>query len=239
MNCLSAGNYTGSSGVNLACGYGITITNCYRKTSGGSQGTDASSMTATELATALNNGGQEVWVQDPITNQPMLAIFANAVTLSDGDDLSALSAYAGKTCKVDYSRSFTEAKSSTVCLPFAFAKGSVGTFYTFTGITHEGSNYEATMTEYTGATLEANTPYLFTPSATHASCQYHGRFDHERRLDLLGDLRDHFMDGGSDGHLWLLGTGSGRAGHQSGSVREGGRIRSHQAHAMLSGVHRL
>ena len=166
VNCLSAGNYTGSSGVNLACGYGITITNCYRKTSGGSQGTDASSMTATELATALNNGGQEVWVQDPITNQPMLAIFANAVTLSDGDDLSALSAYAGKTCKVDYSRSFTEAKSSTVCLPFAFAKGSVGTFYTFTGITHEGSNYEATMTEYTGATLEANTPYLFTPSAT-------------------------------------------------------------------------
>ena len=81
VNCLSAGNYTGSSGVNLARGYGITITNCYRKTSGGSQGTDASSMTATDLATALNNGGEEVWVQDVLTNQPQLAIFANKYTV--------------------------------------------------------------------------------------------------------------------------------------------------------------
>jgi hypothetical protein len=106
------------------------------------------------------------WVQDPLTNQPMLAIFANTVTLTDGDDLTALEAYAGKTCRVAYSRSFTAGKSSTICLPFAFAKGSVGTFYTFSGITHEGSNYEATMTEYTDANLEPNTPYLFTPSAT-------------------------------------------------------------------------
>lgn len=147
-----------------------TLNNCYYKSPiGTAQGTQA---TAAELAdgttaTALQAGRAEIiWVQDPVTNQPMLATFANAVTLTDVNDLTALSAYAGKTCKVTYSRSFTEAKSSTVCLPFAFAKGSVGTFYTFTGITHEGSNYEATMTEYTGATLEANTPYLFTPSAT-------------------------------------------------------------------------
>jgi hypothetical protein len=68
---------------------------------------------------------------------------------------------------VTYSRSFTEAKSSTVCLPFAFAKGSVGTFYTFTGISkNESGEYIATMTEYTGDNLVANTPYLFTPSTT-------------------------------------------------------------------------
>ena len=79
VNCLSAGNYTGSSGVNLAKGSGYSITNCYRKTSGGSQGIDASRMTATELVTALqNNSPVEVWVQDPLTNQPMLKTFATA-----------------------------------------------------------------------------------------------------------------------------------------------------------------
>ncbi len=88
------------------------------------------------------------------------------VTLTDGDDLTALSAYAGTTCKVAYSRSFTKGKSSTVCLPFAFAKGTVGTFYTFTGITKSGSEYIADMTEYTGDNLVPNTPYLFMPSAT-------------------------------------------------------------------------
>ena len=61
VNCLSAGNYSGCSGVELLKKDKGTesITNCYRKTNGGSQGTDASSMTANELAVALNNGGEE------------------------------------------------------------------------------------------------------------------------------------------------------------------------------------
>ena len=147
-----------------------TLNNCYYKTPiGTAQGTQA---TAAELAdgttaTALQAGRAEIiWVQDPVTNQPMLAIFANGVTLTDGDNLSALETFAGKTCTVAYSRSFTAGMSSTVCLPFAFAKGSVGTFYTFTGISKSGSEYIADMTEYTGDNLEVNTPYLFTPSAT-------------------------------------------------------------------------
>ena len=154
--------------------------NCYYKNAlGEAQGTQA---TAEELsngttASALQNGREEIiWVQDPITNQPMLKLFANAVTLTDGDDLTALSTHAGKTCQVTYSRSFTEGKSSTVCLPFAFAKGSVGTFYTFTGITKSGSEYIADMTEYTGANLVANTPYLFTPSAT-GSVDFSGTYE--------------------------------------------------------------
>lgn len=147
-----------------------TLNNCYYKTPiGTAQGTQA---TAAELAdgttaTALQAGRAEIiWVQNPVTNQPMLAIFANGVTLTDGDNLSALETFAGKTCTVAYSRSFTAGMSSTVCLPFAFAKGSVGTFYTFTGISKSGSEYIADMTEYTGDNLEANTPYLFLPSAT-------------------------------------------------------------------------
>lgn len=147
-----------------------TLNNCYYKSPiGTAQGTQA---TAAELAdgttaTALQAGRAEIiWVQDPVTNLPMLAIFANGVTLTDGDNLSALETFAGKTCTVAYSRSFTAGMSSTVCLPFAFAKGSVGTFYTFTGISKSGSEYIADMTEYTGDNLEANTPYLFLPSAT-------------------------------------------------------------------------
>ncbi len=147
-----------------------TYTNCYYyRDFGVAQGTK---VTDTQLSdgtttTALQAGRSEiVWVQDPVTNQPMLAIFANGVTLTDGDNLSALETFAGKTCTVAYSRSFTAGMSSTVCLPFAFAKGSVGTFYTFTGISKSGSEYIADMTEYTGDNLEANTPYLFLPSAT-------------------------------------------------------------------------
>ena len=60
VNCLSAGTYTDCNGIELlrkANGTEV-ITNCYRKTSGGSQGTDASSMTDSELAAALGNSWQ-------------------------------------------------------------------------------------------------------------------------------------------------------------------------------------
>ncbi len=147
-----------------------TLNNCYYKTPiGTAQGTEATTAELADgtTATALQAGRAEiVWVQDPVTNQPMLALFANLVTLTDGDDLSALLTRAGKTCQVNYSRSYSEGKSSTVCMPFAFKRGSEGTFYTFSGITMSGNEYVADMTEYTGANLVANTPYLFTPSAT-------------------------------------------------------------------------
>lgn len=88
----------------------------------------------------------------------------NTATLTDGDDLTALSAWAGKTCTVTYTRSFTADKPSTVCLPFAYTKKEGETFYTFSGITKDGNNYEATMTEVATSPLTANTPYLFMPT---------------------------------------------------------------------------
>lgn len=95
--------------------------------------------------------------------------FTNELTLTDGEDLSALSAYAGKTCTVTYSRSFTEGKASTVCVPFAFDVTSAGgTFYTFAGITKSGNTYIADMTANVSTTLTPNTPYVFMPSATGA-----------------------------------------------------------------------
>lgn len=92
------------------------------------------------------------------------------VTLTDGNDLSGLSTYAGKTVDVTYTRSFTSGKTSTVCLPFAYTKKTGdGSFYEFTNIEKNGSGeYVATMTDPGVSALTANTPYLYLPSATSA-----------------------------------------------------------------------
>ena len=142
-------------------GNSTSATLLYEKGSG-SKKVNIGPFTSTGQSLTTNFSGSGEGLNLTATLVPPLVELAD-----NSDDLSALSAYAGKTCKVTYSRSFTEAKSSTVCLPFAFAKGSVGTFYTFTGISkNESGEYIATMTEYTGDNLVANTPYLFTPSAT-------------------------------------------------------------------------
>lgn len=97
------------------------------------------------------------------------------VVLTDGSDPSALKAYADQSCAVTYKRSFTADKPSTVCLPFAYTKKTGETFYTFTGITKDGDEYVATMTEHTGATLAANTPYLYK-SATTGDTDFSGTY---------------------------------------------------------------
>lgn len=106
--------------------------------------------------------------QTTLTSVRMVREVAS-VTLTDADDITELETYAGQTVKVNYTRSFTKDKASTVCLPFAFPKASAsGTFYTFTGITKVDGNFVAQMTESSGANLEPNTPYLFMPSADGA-----------------------------------------------------------------------
>lgn len=97
------------------------------------------------------------------------------VVLTDGSDPSALKAYAYQPCAVTYKRAFTADKPSTVCLPFAYTKKTGETFYTFTGITKDGDEYVATMTEHTGATLAANTPYLYK-SATTGDTDFSGTY---------------------------------------------------------------
>ena len=57
VNCLSAGTYTGCDGIELIRHYRgeDNINNCYSKTAGGSQGTDASQMTNEELKNKLGS----------------------------------------------------------------------------------------------------------------------------------------------------------------------------------------
>lgn len=62
-----------------------SINSCYYKNVyGNAQGTHATSAQLADgtIATALQNGrAEEVWVQDPLTNQPMLALFAGKYTV--------------------------------------------------------------------------------------------------------------------------------------------------------------
>ena len=91
-----------------------------------------------------------------------------SIALTDGNDLSALSSSAGKTCYVSYSRSFANGATSTVCLPFDYTKKSGdGSFYAFTNIVKDGNEYVATMTDPGTTTLTANTPYLYTPNSNN------------------------------------------------------------------------
>lgn len=153
VNCLSAGNYTGSSGVNLARGSGYSNTNCYRKTSGGSQGIDASSMTATELVTALqNNSPVEVWVQDPLTNQPMLKTFATAAYTVPSSGIGTFSAKAKFTVPdgltAYYCQTYDEEKSTISVVAIdgvvpantgVVLRGTAGETYTLTGTNSEAA----------------------------------------------------------------------------------------------------
>lgn len=107
---------------------------------------------------------------------------SNQVTLTDGEAITALGTYTGEVCQVTYSRSFTNGKASTVCLPFAYEKKvGDGSFYEFVGIEKDGSDYVATMQEPSVSTLTANKPYLYMPNAT-------GAVDFSGLYDIPADL---------------------------------------------------
>ena len=67
---------------------------------------------------------------------------------------------------VELNRDFTANQPATVMLPFSLGDGQTvngGSFYKFSGVTKDGDEWKAQFTEV--ATLKANTPYLFNPSA--------------------------------------------------------------------------
>jgi len=182
--CLSTASYTNVSSWNTLC-----HSDCATRSASvfyfvnGDEINVGERVTTLQLADAtyaiaLQDGrATKIWVQDGQTNQPMLLLFAKiAATLTDGEGITALNTYGGLQCDVNYSRSFTEGKASTVCLPFAYTKKEGdGSFYAFTGIEKVGSNYIATMTEPSTTTLTANTPYLYMPSAT-GSVNFNGTY---------------------------------------------------------------
>ena len=95
-NCLSAGTYSGGGIELIHSGNTQTITNCYRKTTGGSQGTDASKMSNDELAAALGAGWR-------ISNNQVVPIMDSKniglATVSGIDDYYL---YTGSAINIDY-----------------------------------------------------------------------------------------------------------------------------------------
>lgn len=75
----------------------LSISNCYYTTAMGTvQGSEATAADIANgtIATALQNSREEtVWVQDPLTNQPMLALFAGKYTVPS----SGLGTFSAKT----------------------------------------------------------------------------------------------------------------------------------------------
>ena len=87
-----------------------------------------------------------------------------AVILSDAESVPT-----DMSGKVAFRREFKGGKASTVVFPFAYTPSAEeGKYYTFGGVTYDGNKgkWIATMNEYTGTTLSANTPYLFMPAGT-------------------------------------------------------------------------
>ena len=152
-------------------GNSTSATLLYEKGSG-SQKVNIGPFTSTGQSLTINFSGLGEGLNLTATLVPPLVELAD-----NSDDLSALSAYAGKTCKVTYSRSFTNGKTSTVCLPFAYTKkAGDGSFYEFTDIEKKGGEYVATMTEPGESTLTANTPYLYKPNAD-GSVDFSGTYE--------------------------------------------------------------
>jgi hypothetical protein len=105
------------------------------------------------------------------------------VELTEAEGVDLLTSLAAQTTRTDlpaslnvtFSRTFDantngDGKASTVCLPYAVNKpaASVGTFYTFGGVTESGGEYTVTMNEMADAMTTAGAPYLFKPAGGSA-----------------------------------------------------------------------
>ena len=141
-NCLSTGTFSQGNWQ----GNGVH-TNCYLKqypadlTTGCSWATNETLSDGT-IATALQNGrAEEVWVQDPMTNLPMLKLFATYKVPSSGiGTFSAKAKFAlPDGLKAYYCKGYTDGQISAVAINGAvpantgvLLKGEPGETYTLT-----------------------------------------------------------------------------------------------------------
>lgn len=132
-----------------------TYTNCYYyRDFGVAQGTKATSAQLADgtIATALQNGrAEEVWVQDPLTNQPMLKIFANAAYTVPSSGIGTFSAKAPFALpdglNAYYCKGYNDGQISAVAIngvvpanTGVLLKGTPGETYTLTGTNSEAAS---------------------------------------------------------------------------------------------------
>ena len=158
INCLENGSYTNCSTFTpTSCpGYAVsTVTNCYYAVSGSYPGTHATSAQLADgtTSTALQNGrAEEIWVQDPITNQPMLKLFATKAYTVPASGIGTFSAKANFTVPdgltAHYCKTYDK-KNGTIgvvdidgAVPAntgVLLKGTPGETYTLTGTNNEAA----------------------------------------------------------------------------------------------------
>ena len=164
VNCLENGSYTNCSTFTpTSCpGYAVpTVTNCYYAVSGSYPGTQATSAQLADgtIATALQNGrAEDVWVQDPVTNQPMLEIFANKITYTVPS--SGIGTFSANTAVV-----LPEGLEAYTCKTYDSGKSTistqkvVGTIPANTGVLIKGTGgetYTLTASSETPEAIEGN-----------------------------------------------------------------------------------
>ena len=181
---LPAGGYRHGTGINYAGSYGAywssTSTSSDKATSmdfssstvvayNTNRSTGCSVRLVRPVVELSPNAEKTVWTlaSMPAYDIELSAEYYDEVTLTDGEAITALNTYTGQEIWVNYTRSFTADKASTVCLPFAYTKKTGdGSFYAFSGIEKVDNEYIATMTEPGTSTLTANTPYLYKAETT-------------------------------------------------------------------------
>ena len=164
-----------------------TLNNCYYKTPiGTAQGTQATSAQLADgtIATALQAGrAEEVWVQDPVTNQPMLKIFANAAYTVPSSGIGTFSAKA--------KFAVPDGLTAHYCKTYNSANGTIGVVDidgvvpANTGVLLKGTpgeTYTLTGTNSDAATVEGNALVAVT-EATHVN-------------QVSGDYTNFMMSGG-------------------------------------------
>ena len=158
INCLENGSYTNCSTFTpTSCpGYAVpTVTNCYYAVSGSYQGTQATAAQLSDgtTSTALQNGrAEEIWVQDPMTNQPMLKLFATKAYTVPASGIGTFSAKAkfavpdGLTahyCKTYDKKNGTigvvDIDGAVPANTGVLLKGTPGETYTLTGTNNEAA----------------------------------------------------------------------------------------------------
>lgn len=189
-NCLFASNEmnVGSSSTATHVAGGGNITNCYYKNvMGTAQGTQATSAQLADgtIATALQNSrAEEVWVQDPLTNQPMLKIFANAAYTVPSSGIGTFSAKA--------KFALPDGLTAHYCKTYNSANGTIGVVDidgvvpANTGVLLKGTpgeTYTLTRTNSDAATVEGNALVAVT-EATHVD-------------PIDGDYTNFMMSGGT------------------------------------------
>lgn len=190
INCLENGSYTNCSTFTpTSCpGYAVsTVTNCYYTVSGSYPGTQATSAQLADgtIATALQNGrAEEIWVQDPVTNQPMLKLFATKAYTVPASGIGTFSAKAKFTVP--------DGLTAHYCKTYNSANGTIGVVDidgvvpANTGVLLKGTpgeTYTLTGTNSDAATVEGNALVAVT-EATHVK-------------QVSGDYTNFMMSGGT------------------------------------------